>query len=51
MTDMTENNNLYEDNQIDIIALVKKVWLGRKLIIKVSILFFIIMVPSLFFLV
>jgi uncharacterized protein involved in exopolysaccharide biosynthesis len=42
MIDMTEKNNLYEEDQIDIIALVKKVWLGRKLIIKVSILFFII---------
>ena len=38
---MTENNNLYED-EIEIIALLKKVWLGRKLIIKTSILFFII---------
>ena len=39
---MKENNNLYEEDQIDIIALVKKVWLGRKLIIKTTILFFII---------
>jgi len=39
---MTENNNLYEEDQIDIIALFKKVWLGRKLIIKVTALFFVI---------
>ena len=34
-------NNLEEDS-IDVIALVKKVWLGRKLIIKTTILFFLI---------
>tara|TARA_B100001059_G_scaffold121197_1_gene121248 strand:+ start:301 stop:1395 length:1095 start_codon:yes stop_codon:yes gene_type:complete len=39
---MTENNKLYEEDQIDIIALLKKVWLDRKLIIKTTILFFII---------
>ena len=39
---MTENNNLYVDDQIDIITLVKKVWLGRKTIIITTILFFII---------
>ena len=36
------DNNFNEDDQIDIIALIKKVWLGRKLIIKTTILFFII---------
>jgi LPS O-antigen subunit length determinant protein (WzzB/FepE family) len=39
---MTENNNLIMEDQIDIIALLKKVWLGRKLIIKTTILFFVI---------
>jgi hypothetical protein len=41
MSNQTENN-FNEEDQIDIIALVKKVWLGRKLIIKVSILSFVI---------
>ena len=36
------DNNFNKDDQIDIIALIKKVWLGRKLIIKTMILFFII---------
>ena len=36
------DNNFNEDDQIDIIALVKKVWLGRKLIIMATAVFFII---------
>ena len=39
---MTENKNLYEEDQIDIIVLFKKVWLGKRLIIKLTALFFII---------
>jgi len=39
---MTENNNLYEEDQIDIIELLKKVWLGRKIIIKTTMIFFVI---------
>ncbi|MDC1109374.1 Wzz/FepE/Etk N-terminal domain-containing protein, partial [Flavobacteriaceae bacterium] len=39
---MTENNNLYDEDQIDIITLFKKVWLGKRLIIKVTALFFVI---------
>jgi hypothetical protein len=39
---MTENNDLFENDQIDLIALAKKVWLGRKLILKLSISFFVI---------
>ena len=34
--------NYLEEDQIDIIALLKKVWLGKKLIVKTTILFFII---------
>jgi uncharacterized protein involved in exopolysaccharide biosynthesis len=41
MSNQTENN-FNEEDQIDIIALLKKVWLGRKIIIKNTILFFII---------
>ncbi len=37
-----ENNNLIEEDQIDIMALLKKVWLGKRLIIKVTALFFVI---------
>jgi hypothetical protein len=36
------DNNFNEDDQIDIIALIKKVWLGKKIIIKVTALFFVI---------
>ncbi len=39
---MTENNNLYEEDQIEIIALLKKVWSDRKLVIKATVIFFII---------
>ena len=39
---MTNNNNLYVEDQIDVIALLKKVWLGRKIIIKTTISFFLI---------
>ena len=39
---MTENNDLFENDQIDLIALAKKVWLARKLIVTVSISFFVI---------
>ena len=39
---MTENNNLNLEGQIEIIALLKKVWLGKKLIVKTTVLFFII---------
>ena len=39
---MTESNNFNKEDQIDIIALLKKVWLGRKLIIKATALFFIV---------
>ena len=37
-----ENNNLIEEDQIDIIALLKTLWIGKKLIIITTILFFII---------
>ena len=39
---MKENNNFSEEDSIDIIALLKPVWSGRKLIIKGIIIFFII---------
>ena len=39
---MMENNDLYENDQIDLIALAKKVWLGRKLILTLSVSFFVI---------
>jgi uncharacterized protein involved in exopolysaccharide biosynthesis len=42
MIDMTENNNLYEENQIDIIALLKTLWIGKKLIVITTILFFVL---------
>ena len=37
-----KENNFNEEDEIDIIALVKTVWLGRKLIIKTTVLFFVI---------
>jgi len=36
------DNNFNKEDEIDIIELVKKVWLGRKLIVKVTVSFFII---------
>jgi LPS O-antigen subunit length determinant protein (WzzB/FepE family) len=39
---MTENNNLFKEDEIDIIALLKKVWLGKELIIRATVLFFVI---------
>ena len=37
-----ENINYTEEDSIDLIAIVKTVWLGKKLIVKTTILFFII---------
>ena len=39
---MKENNNLYEEDQIDIIELIKKVWSDRKIIIKTTMIFFVL---------
>ena len=41
MSNQTENN-FNEEDQIDIIALLKTLWTGKKLIVKTTILFFII---------
>ncbi|MDC0910313.1 Wzz/FepE/Etk N-terminal domain-containing protein, partial [Flavobacteriaceae bacterium] len=41
MSNQTENN-FNEEDQIDIIALLKTLWIGKKLIVKTAILFFII---------
>jgi uncharacterized protein involved in exopolysaccharide biosynthesis len=41
MIDMKENNN-FEEDSIDIIAFLKTLWIGKKLIVKTTILFFII---------
>ena len=38
---MNENNN-FEEDSIDIIALLKTLWVGKKLIVKTTILFFVI---------
>ena len=38
---MNENNN-FEEDSIDIIALLKTLWIGKKLIVKTTILFFVI---------
>ena len=35
-------NNFNEEDQIDIIALIKTLWIGKKLIVKTTILFFVI---------
>ena len=37
-----KENNFNEEDEIDIIALIKTVWLGRKLIIKTTVIFFVI---------
>ena len=37
-----ENNNLIEEDQIDIIAILKTLWIGKGIIVKTTILFFII---------
>ena len=39
---MNENNNFSEEDSIDITALLKNIWSGRKLVIKVTAMFFII---------
>ena len=39
---MTNSPNNFEEDSIDIIALLKKVWNGKKLIIKTTVVFFII---------
>ena len=39
---MQENNNFSEKDQIDIIALLKNIWKERKLIVKVTLSFFLI---------
>ena len=41
MSNQTENN-FNEEDQIDIIALLKTLWIGKKLIVKTTILFFVI---------
>jgi len=41
MSNQTENN-FNEEDQIDIIALLKTLWIGKKLILKTTILFFVI---------
>ena len=40
--DQNISNNNFEEDSIDIIALIKKIWVGRKIIIIVTISFFII---------
>ena len=35
-------NNFNEEDQINIIALLKTLWIGKKLILKTTILFFVI---------
>ena len=40
--DQNISNNNFEEDSIDIIAVIKKIWVDRKLIIKVTISFFII---------
>ena len=40
--DQNISNNNFEEDSIDIIALIKKIWVDRKIIIKVTISFFII---------
>ena len=41
MNNQTENN-FNEEDEIDIIALLKKVWFGKRIIIKITTLFFVI---------
>ena len=41
MSNQTENN-FNEEDQIDIIALLKTLWIGKKLIVKTTILFFVV---------
>ena len=41
MSNQTENN-FNEEDEIDIIALLKKVWFGKRIIIKITTLFFVI---------